>query len=129
MCFAFRGWRRRYYSCGWPGWFGHRYSGEPEAKDILKRRYAKGEISKEEYDTMMKEISQETGQQKLKYNTMKRRRYNFRDGYEYMCYPFGRFWMQEFFNGNSDALEILRTRYAKGEISYEEFSKMKNDIS
>ena len=57
MIFLFRSRRRRYYSCSWPGWFGYRYYDKADAKDILKNRYAKGEISKEEYNKMMSEIS------------------------------------------------------------------------
>lgn len=57
ICFMFRGWRRRNYSCGWSGWSGHRDYNKTEAKEILKKRYAKGDISKEEFDNMMSEIS------------------------------------------------------------------------
>jgi uncharacterized membrane protein len=57
MIFLIRRRRRPYYSCGWPGWFGYRYYDKADAKDILKRRYAKGEINKEEYNKMMSEIS------------------------------------------------------------------------
>ena len=53
----FRRKRRRYYSCGWPGWFGYRYFDSADAKDILNKRYAQGEISKEEYDKILSEIS------------------------------------------------------------------------
>lgn len=59
MCFVFRGWRRRYYSCTWPRWHNYREYNKAEAKDILKTRYAKGEISKEDYDKMMSEITKD----------------------------------------------------------------------
>ena len=58
MCFLFRGWRRRPYSCWWPGWSDYRYNEKSEAKDILKKRYAKGDLGKEEYDRMLKDISE-----------------------------------------------------------------------
>lgn len=57
LCFLFRGRRRRTYSCWWPGWTDSRFNESTEAKDILKKRYAKGEISKEEYEKMKKEIT------------------------------------------------------------------------
>ena len=57
MCVCFRGWRRRSYSCWWPGWSDYRYKEKSDAKEFLKTRYAKGEISKDEYDGMMKDIS------------------------------------------------------------------------
>jgi len=57
MCFLFRGWRRRPYSCWWPGWSDYHNKDKSDVKEILKKRYVKGEISKEEYERMMKEIS------------------------------------------------------------------------
>lgn len=60
---------------------------------------------------------------------MKRRRYNFWNCGGYNYFPYGWISMEEFFQNNSKAIDILKVRYAKGEISYEEFNKMKNDIS
>jgi len=59
---------------------------------------------------------------------MNRRRYNYWNCDNYTCSPYGRMWMGEFFNNSSNALEILKSRYAKGEISKEEYDKMKRDI-
>jgi len=56
MFFAFRGWRRRSHSSYWPGWSDDHYYEKSDAKNILKNRYAKGEISKEEYDIMKNDI-------------------------------------------------------------------------
>jgi hypothetical protein len=53
----FWGWRRRRYSCSWPGFYGFRDYDKTEAKDIIKKRYAKGEITKEEYDNMLNDIN------------------------------------------------------------------------
>jgi len=41
----------------WNGWMDNQYKGNQTAFDILKTRYAKGEISKDEYDRMRKDIS------------------------------------------------------------------------
>ena len=60
---------------------------------------------------------------------MKRRRYNFRYCDEYNNSPYGWTWMEVYFNRNTNALEILKVRYAKGEISKEEFDNMKTHIS
>lgn len=57
MCFLFRRRRRRPYSRWWPGWSVCGYYEKSEAEAILKKRYAKGEISKEEYEKMKEDIS------------------------------------------------------------------------
>jgi putative membrane protein len=53
--FAFRlmwypWWGRRYYYGGW--------SRRDEASEILRQRYARGEISKDQYDQMMRDLEQ-----------------------------------------------------------------------
>lgn len=60
---------------------------------------------------------------------MKGRKYNFRYCGEYNNSPYGWTCMEEYFNRNTNALEILKVRYAKGEINKEEYDKMKKDIS
>jgi len=47
------------YPYFFPGmdWMDNQYKGNQTAFDILKTRYAKGEISKDEYDRMRKDIS------------------------------------------------------------------------
>ncbi|MDG6985396.1 MAG: SHOCT domain-containing protein [Nitrososphaerota archaeon] len=47
---------------GWGGGWGHRYSYRygygGDAKDILRQRYARGEITKEQFDQMMRDLDQ-----------------------------------------------------------------------
>jgi uncharacterized membrane protein len=57
ICFLFRGWRRRSYCWGRPWWGDYYRRDELDASSVLKKRYANGEISKEEYDNMLKDIS------------------------------------------------------------------------
>ena len=60
---------------------------------------------------------------------MKRRDYCcWRPG-EYQNSPWNMDWPGEFYGGKSSALEILRIRYAKGEITKEEYEKMKEEIT
>ena len=44
------GWRRRY-------WYGRGY-GYGDAKEILRQRYARGEITKDQFDQMMRDLDQ-----------------------------------------------------------------------
>jgi uncharacterized membrane protein len=59
ICILIGCWRRRRYSCRWPGWFGYRDFDKSDASEILKKRYANGDINKEEYERMLREISNE----------------------------------------------------------------------
>ncbi len=43
------GWRGRYYRYGY---------GDGDAKEILRQRYARGEITKEQFDQMMRDLEQ-----------------------------------------------------------------------
>jgi len=47
-------------NCGPPWWYSERHydrtKGTDSAMEILKKRYAKGEITKEEFEEMKKEI-------------------------------------------------------------------------
>jgi putative membrane protein len=55
LFFAFRWlwfpWRGRYYL---GGWYRHR----DEAEDILRQRYARGEITKDQFDQMTRDLEQ-----------------------------------------------------------------------
>lgn len=44
------GWRRRY-------WYGYGY-GYSDAHEILRQRYARGEITKDQFDQMMRDLEQ-----------------------------------------------------------------------
>ena len=60
---------------------------------------------------------------------MKRRNFWYWRCGEYQYAPWGTDWPNEFYSGKSSALEILTIRYAKGEISKEEYEKMKEEIT
>ncbi len=47
-------WRGRYRHGGW----GYRWGEGDEAAEILRQRYAKGEITKEQFDQMMRDLQQ-----------------------------------------------------------------------
>lgn len=55
LFFAFRWlwfpWRGRYYYGGW-------YRHHDEAEDILRQRYARGEITKDQFDQMTRDLEQ-----------------------------------------------------------------------
>lgn len=40
-----------------PSTFGYAISGQPTAKDILQARYARGEITREQYQQMLNDLS------------------------------------------------------------------------
>lgn len=50
-------WRRRYMACRSPRWFHYHDFYRSDASEILKKRYAQGEINKEEYERMKREIN------------------------------------------------------------------------
>jgi len=60
---------------------------------------------------------------------MKRRYYYNRRCGEYPYFFPGMDWMDNQYKGNQTAFEILKTRYAKGEISKDEYDRMRKDIS
>ena len=60
---------------------------------------------------------------------MKRRNYCCWGRGENQFSPWSKDWPNEFYSGKSSALEILTIRYAKGEISKEEYEKMKEEIT
>ena len=59
---------------------------------------------------------------------MKNRKYNYWRCSDFPFYRRGLDWMRDFNLDKPDALEILRIRYAKGEINKEEYDKMKKEV-
>lgn len=51
-----------FFGWGWWGWGGYRYRRwyryNDDAYEILKQRYAKGEITKEQFDQMIRDLEQ-----------------------------------------------------------------------
>lgn len=60
---------------------------------------------------------------------MKRRNYCCWRYGEYQFSPWHKDWSNVFYGCTPSALETLAIRYAKGEISIEEYEKMKEEIS
>lgn len=50
-------WRRRRMGCWSPRWFTYHDFYKSDVNEILKKRYAQGEINKEEYDRMKRDIN------------------------------------------------------------------------
>ena len=60
LFFLFRG---LFWGWGWGGWrgypmYGRHHYGPDGAAEILRRRYASGEITKDQFDQMMRDIEQ-----------------------------------------------------------------------
>jgi hypothetical protein len=55
-----RPWRaRRYAGWGWGWWGGPGLWGDDSAVGIIRERYARGEITKEQFDQMMRDLEEE----------------------------------------------------------------------
>jgi len=55
-----RPWRaRRYAGWGWGWWGGPSWWGDDSAVGIIRERYARGEITKEQFDQMMRDLEEE----------------------------------------------------------------------
>jgi uncharacterized membrane protein len=59
---------------------------------------------------------------------MKKRKYNYWRCNDFPFYRRGMDCMREFYLDKSNAMEILKIRYAKGEINEEQYVKMKKEV-
>ncbi len=57
---AFFAVRMVFWGWGWRGGYGRGRWGYGDPKEILKRRYARGEITKEQFDQMKKDLDDQT---------------------------------------------------------------------
>lgn len=85
------------------GWRG--FEGNDGAVEAARERYAKGEISKEQYDSIKTGLGAQEAQES-------------HDDWR---------GMRRFFKSD-DALEIARVRFAKGEITLEQFEALKKGL-
>jgi len=97
-----RGWRRMGYAGGPWGGRGNWFRGGDDAVETARERFAKGEISKEQYDAIKSSLEAEQVKEED--------------------------WRPPFMR-RDDALEIARMRFARGEITQEQYEEIKKGLS
>ncbi|MBF6595527.1 MAG: SHOCT domain-containing protein [Thermaceae bacterium] len=96
------GWRGMRYAGGPWGGRGNWLRGSDDAVDLARERFAKGEISKEQYDTLKAGLEAEQAKEED--------------------------WRPPFMR-RDDALELARMRFAKGEITQEQYDEIKKGLN